>query len=124
MTTDIHEHLSSLASAIADPSRAKILCGLMDGRAYTATELSTIAEISPSTTSSHLAKLTAQGFIRQIKQGRYRYFCLMAGELGKQLLIFLETQKWLNRCPQTREITWITEGQSMLKKYFNIEFPD
>ncbi len=229
MTTDIHQHLSLIASAISDPSRAKMLCGLMDGRAYTATELSAMAEISPSTTSTHLAKLMSQGFIRQIKQGRYRYFCLLnedvahlletlmsftlsaesktiksstplnlrtsrscynhlagsisvhitqyfqqenwitgvdeyvltdfgqaqlnkmgmppeflylhkqrigrscldwserkphiAGALGKQLLIFFEQKKWLNRFPQTREIRWTTEGKIMLTRYFNIQHP-
>lgn len=85
MTTDIHQHLSTVATAIADPSRAKILCGLMDGRAYTATELSTIAEIAPSTTSAHLNKLQYQGLIKLIQQGRHRYFCLANDEVAQLL---------------------------------------
>lgn len=85
MTTDIHQHLSIVATTIADPSRAKILCGLMDGKAYTATELSTIAEIAPSTTSAHLNKLQDQGLIKLIQQGRHRYFCLTNDEVAQLL---------------------------------------
>ncbi len=85
MTMDIHQHLSQVATAIADPSRAKILCGLMDGRAYTATELSAIADIAASTTSVHLSKLQDQGLIKLIQQGRHRYFCLANDEVAQLL---------------------------------------
>lgn len=85
MTTDLHNHLASIAAMIADPSRAKILCGLMDGRAYTATELSTFADVSASTTSAHLTKLESQGFISLIKQGRFRYYRLANEEVAKAL---------------------------------------
>jgi hypothetical protein len=37
---DIEDRLTALTAAIADRSRARMLCLLMDGRAYTATELS------------------------------------------------------------------------------------
>lgn len=83
--TDLHQHLSSIAGIIAEPARAKILCCLMDGRAYTATELSTVAEVSASTTSAHLAKLESKGFISLIKQGRYRYYRLASEEIAKTL---------------------------------------
>lgn len=89
MTIDLHEHLSSIATLIADPSRAKILCSLMDGRAYTATELSVVAEISASTTSVHLTKLESQGFITLLKQGRYRYFRLASEEIANALEILM-----------------------------------
>lgn len=49
--------MAAVASAMADPSRVKILCALMDGRAWTATELSGAADISPSTASAHLSRL-------------------------------------------------------------------
>jgi DNA-binding transcriptional ArsR family regulator len=41
------EAMAVVASAMADASRLKILCALMDGRAWTATELSAVADISP-----------------------------------------------------------------------------
>ncbi|MDJ7049908.1 transcriptional regulator, partial [Salmonella enterica] len=34
--------MAALAAAISDPSRIKMLCALMDGRAWTATELSVV----------------------------------------------------------------------------------
>ena len=40
------EAMAVVASAMADASRLKILCALMDGRAWTATELSAVADIS------------------------------------------------------------------------------
>jgi DNA-binding transcriptional ArsR family regulator len=49
--------MAALAAAMADASRMKILCALMDGRAWTATELSAVAGIAASTTSSHLSRL-------------------------------------------------------------------
>ncbi|UNM96933.1 ArsR family transcriptional regulator [Ignatzschineria rhizosphaerae] len=87
--TDLHHHLSAMASMIAEPSRAKILCSLMDGRAYTATELSSVAEVSASTTSSHLAKLESQGFITLIKQGRFRYYRLANEEIAHTLEVLM-----------------------------------
>ena len=38
--------MAMVASALSDSSRVSILCALMDGRAWTATELSTVAEVS------------------------------------------------------------------------------
>jgi DNA-binding transcriptional ArsR family regulator len=54
--------MAMVASALSDPSRVSILCALMDGRAWTATELSTVAEVSASTTSGHLARLLSNGW--------------------------------------------------------------
>lgn len=68
--------LAATAAIMADKSRARMLCVLMDGRAWTATELSAAADISPSTASAHLAKLTAQRFVVCLAQGRHRYYRL------------------------------------------------
>jgi DNA-binding transcriptional ArsR family regulator len=53
----LESRLAGVAAAIADKTRASMLCALMDGRAWTATELSIMADVAPSTASSHLAKL-------------------------------------------------------------------
>ncbi|MFX4315533.1 transcriptional regulator, partial [Enterobacter sp. 63] len=37
----LEQAIAAVAAAMADPSRVKMLCALMDGRAWTATELST-----------------------------------------------------------------------------------
>lgn len=47
--------VAAMAAAIAEPSRVKMLCALMDGRAWTATELGAAADVAPSTASGHLA---------------------------------------------------------------------
>ncbi len=49
--------MAELARILAEPKRVHMLLALMDGRAYTATELALMAEIAPSTASSHLQKM-------------------------------------------------------------------
>ena len=71
---DEQPDIAILASLIGDPARSRILLALMGGRALTATELSLEAEVSPSTASAHLAKLSAAHLIVRQKQGRHRYF--------------------------------------------------
>ncbi len=73
---DIEDRLTALTAAIADRSRARMLCLLMDGRAYTATELSAATDVAASTASGHLARLQEQRLIVCVRQGRYRYFRL------------------------------------------------
>ncbi|WP_426214574.1 ArsR/SmtB family transcription factor [Pseudomonas sp. DWRC2-2] len=77
--------LASVASAIADPARARILCCLLDGRARTATELAVVAQKSPPTASSHFQKLLEQGLVTMVSQGKHRYFQLASGEVAKAL---------------------------------------
>ena len=77
--------IASIAALIGDPARSRILLALMAGRALTATELSLEADVSPSTTSVHLAKLRDGGLIRLHKQGRHRYFHI-ADELVAELI--------------------------------------
>lgn len=55
--------MASLAAVISEPSRVKILCALMDGRAWTATELSVVADIAASTASAHLSRLVSEKLI-------------------------------------------------------------
>ena len=50
--------IAEVAALVGDPTRANILCALLDGRALTASELAYSAGVSPQTTSGHLAKLT------------------------------------------------------------------
>jgi len=71
---EFHYKLGTIASLIGDRSRSVMLWSLMDGRAYTATELSLLAEVSPQSASSHLAKLVEAGILAVTKQGRHRYY--------------------------------------------------
>lgn len=77
--------LAAVAAAIGDKTRIRMLCALMDGRAYTATELSTVADVSASTASSHLARLQEQHLINCIPQGRHRYFRLANLQVAEAL---------------------------------------
>ncbi|MEU9441574.1 winged helix-turn-helix domain-containing protein [Streptomyces sp. NPDC048304] len=65
--------LASLASLIADETRATCLLALLDGRAWTAGELARHAGVAASTLSEHLGKLVAGGLLAEERQGRHRY---------------------------------------------------
>ena len=64
---------AGIGALVGDPARANMLVALMDGRAFTASELATIAHVTPSTASSHLAQLIAGGLLAVERQGRHRY---------------------------------------------------
>jgi DNA-binding transcriptional ArsR family regulator len=77
--------LALAASAVADGTRARMLCALMDGRAYTATEMSVLGGVSASTASAHLRVLVEQGLIECVPQGRHRYFRIASREVARAL---------------------------------------
>ncbi|WP_460146340.1 ArsR/SmtB family transcription factor [Pseudomonas sp. S2_A02] len=77
--------VSQVAAAIAEPARTKILCSLMDGHARTSTELATVAEVSASTASAHLAKLKELALVRLHVQGRHRYYSLADKRVAQAL---------------------------------------
>ncbi len=77
--------ISVVAAAIADSTRSRMLCCLMDGRARTSTELALIGEVTPSTASSHLAKLKARSLVTEVTQGRHRYFRLANEQVAHAL---------------------------------------
>ncbi|WP_455424499.1 ArsR/SmtB family transcription factor [Dryocola sp. LX212] len=81
----LETRLAAVAAAIADKTRSRILCALMDGRAWTATELSVMAEVAPSTGSSHLAKLLDLSLIACVQQGRHRYYRLYSHQIAEAL---------------------------------------
>jgi DNA-binding transcriptional ArsR family regulator len=66
----------AIAAAIGEPSRARMLYCLMDGRARTSTELAVVADVSASTASLHLAKLKAAELVTAVVQGKHRYYTL------------------------------------------------
>lgn len=68
--------IARLAALIADPARARMLVALLGGQALTAGELARIADITPQTCSSHLARLRESGLLKMVAQGRHRYYTL------------------------------------------------
>lgn len=77
--------LASVAGAIAEPARAKMLCCLMDGHARTGTELAVVADVSASTASVHLAKLKDQQLVAVLAQGKHRYYTLAGSDVADAL---------------------------------------
>jgi DNA-binding transcriptional ArsR family regulator len=71
---EIEKHFGHIASLIGEKSRAMMLWNLLDGRAYTATELATSADISFQSASNHLSQLINAGLLRSEKQGRHKYY--------------------------------------------------
>ena len=71
---DPNETVVRIAAAVGDNARSRMLYSLMNGRARTATELALLAEVSPSTASAHLSRLTADRLVRVVPQGKRRYY--------------------------------------------------
>ncbi|MDX2970878.1 ArsR/SmtB family transcription factor [Kribbella solani] len=72
MTTE-GEELAGWARMLADGTRATVCLALLDGRAWTATELAKVAKVSRSTISEHLNLLVAGELLTEVRQGRHRY---------------------------------------------------
>ena len=77
--------VAGIAAAIGEPARTRILFSLLDGHARTSTELAIVADVSPSTTSVHLQRLTARGLIKVMNQGKHRYFSLAGSNVARAL---------------------------------------
>ncbi|QHC22073.1 ArsR/SmtB family transcription factor [Streptomyces sp. GS7] len=87
--------LVMVASLLADSSRVRILYKLLDGKAYSASELTDVAGTAASTASSHLSKLVAGGLLDVKPQGRHRYYRLAQPEIAQ----FLNWASTLNEDP-------------------------
>jgi DNA-binding transcriptional ArsR family regulator len=74
--------LDEFAALFADRTRATICLALLDGRAWTMTELARLAKVAPSTVSDHVARLTAGGVLVGEKQGKHRYVRLAGAEMA------------------------------------------
>jgi DNA-binding transcriptional ArsR family regulator len=75
--------IAAVAGLVADPTRARMLTALMDGRARTAKELAYGAGVTPQTASSHLAKLRRASLLAMERQSRHRYFRLATPSVGQ-----------------------------------------
>jgi DNA-binding transcriptional ArsR family regulator len=71
---EIEKHFGHIASLIGEKSRAIMLWNLLDGRAYTATELAMASDVSFQSASNHLSQLLNAGLLRSEKQGRHKYY--------------------------------------------------
>ena len=66
-------NMSTLARSLGDPRRASMMQCMLDGRAWTATELANAAGVGRSTATEHLHQLVSVGLVEERRQGRHRY---------------------------------------------------
>lgn len=78
-------NIAALASAIADPTRVMICASVLDGRAWTLTELSRALSIPMSSLSEHASILIDRGVLAERRQGRHRYVQLASTDIADWL---------------------------------------
>ncbi len=70
---------------MGEPARARMLYCLLDGHARTSTELSGVAEVSPSTASVHLSRLAAVHLVKVLVRGKHRFYSLNGPDVASAL---------------------------------------
>src|SRR5256885_5438392 len=77
--------IATIAAAIGEPARARMLYCLVDGRARTSTELGVVADVTASTASAHLQRLKAERLVEVTAQGKHRYYSLHRPDVAAAL---------------------------------------
>ncbi|MGW2531356.1 ArsR/SmtB family transcription factor [Streptomyces sp. NPDC001595] len=77
--------LASLAGLLADATRAAMCLALLDGRAWTATELARHTGVAASTATEHLHRLVAGGLLTEERRGRHRYVRLAGPDTAEMI---------------------------------------
>ena len=78
-------NIAALATAIADPTRVMICASLLDGRAWTLTELSRALSIPMSSVSEHASLLIDHGVLAERREGRHRYVQIASTDIADWL---------------------------------------
>lgn len=91
------DSLTDTASLLSDSSRVTMLLALLDGRAYTASELARSANISAQAASFHLKRLVAANLLSGVSRGRFRYFRLAGPHVAEVLEGLLAVDQLVNR---------------------------
>ncbi len=79
---NVEDKFVSISALMCEPTRARMLWNMLDGRAYTASELSIVADTSPTSASNHLSKLLEAEIVKVEIQGRHRYYSLSNSEVA------------------------------------------
>lgn len=79
------ERLVLVGTMLADRSRVALLTALLDGRAYTVTELARHVGVATATASEHLARLRDAALVTVEPSGRHRYYRLAGPEVAEML---------------------------------------
>ncbi len=94
----------SIAALIGEPARAAMLWNLLDGRAYTASELAITAGISSTSASNHLSKLLEADLLKAEAQGRHRYFSFARPEVAYVVESLASLTNSANQAKHTKAI--------------------
>ena len=77
--------LARMAALVADTSRSRMLCFLLDGSCASASELAAAASVGAATTSAHLRQLLDAGLVACEQRGRHRYYRLADADVAHAL---------------------------------------
>lgn len=79
---DVGENFVFISGLICEPARARMLWNLLDGRAYTATELAVASDLSATSASNHLSKLLEADVVKVERQGKHRYYSFASADVA------------------------------------------
>lgn len=117
---------SEIAALLGDKSRAVMLWCLLDGRAYTASELAICANISAQSASNHLAKMINANMLAVEKQGRHRYYRYASAEVAQVIesmasLVTLNDENKRLRKPAQNDFTYARTCYDHLAGKFGVD---
>ena len=95
--------LAIVAACAGDPARATMLQLLIDGRAFTAGELSSAAGVTPQTASGHLSRMVDAGLLTVVNRGRHRYYRLsspLVAQMLEGIMVVAASNAVMTRSPQ------------------------
>ncbi|MCX0241939.1 ArsR/SmtB family transcription factor [Streptomyces drozdowiczii] len=106
--------IARAAALIADPSRARILKCLADGRALPANALAAEAGIGAATASAHLAKLVEGALLTVEQRGRHRFYRLAGPDVSAALecLALIAPPLAINSLKQSNRAIALHRGRS------------
>ena len=98
--------LAAMARLLADGTRATFCLALLDGRAWTPTELARHAGVAASTATEHLNAMVAGGLLAEERQGRHRYVRLADQQVAELIETLaaaapVRPRRRRARCPPT-----------------------
>lgn len=77
-----YSDIAAVGALLADPTRARIMIGLADGRALPASVLAAESGVAASTASEHLSRLVEGGLLTVEQSGRHRYYRMANPQVG------------------------------------------
>jgi ArsR family transcriptional regulator len=83
------ETFETVAKAVADPSRVRIL-KLLEGGELCVCQITTVLDLAPATVSKHLAALKTAGLLQQHRDGKWVYSRLAERDFNAYARPFLD----------------------------------